>query len=354
MFEKLKTFWHQHEAWVQASLFLAGFLFDLITLTSVDDPLTLIVQFLYLLILSTLLILELIWPNESDWPAKLRKIAPAREEIFHFVLGALLSAFTIFYFKSASLASSFVFMLALTGLLLLNEFPFFKRQGFTLRLGLLTLCYLSYFLVVCSLLFKTVSGLIFFLSLTLTLGLLGLFARKIKGLSLPKTIWYGPLSVLSVFTLLYLFKLVPPVPLSVQFIGIYHQVERFEGNYLLSHERPWWRFWHRGDQHFIAQEGDSPHIFFRLFAPGGFKEQIHVHWRYRDPEQGWQTTDKIPLTISGGRQEGYRGFTFKRHYQPGRWQIRLETLSGVEIGRIPFVIELADDERTRDFKSELH
>ena len=41
----------------------------------------------------------------------------------------------------------------------------------------------------------------------------------------------------------YLLRVIPPVPLSVPFIGVYHAVERTPEGYRLSHERQRWAFW---------------------------------------------------------------------------------------------------------------
>src|SRR5690606_12433360 len=64
------------------------------------------------------------------------------------------------------------------------------------------------------------------------------------------------------FLFLYVFRLIPPVPLSVQFMGIYHDVKKDHHVYQLYHEKPWWKFWHEGDQNFSAQPGDRVHVFF--------------------------------------------------------------------------------------------
>src|SRR5262249_23749435 len=73
--------------------------------------------------------------------------------------------------------------------------------------------------------------------------------------------------VLVVFLGFYLVRLIPPVPLSLPYIGVYHAVEKAQDSYRLSHERPWWRFWQNGDQQFQAQPGDKVVVYFRVFSP---------------------------------------------------------------------------------------
>ena len=53
--------------------------------------------------------------------------------------------------------------------------------------------------------------------------------------------------------------------------------------------------------------------------------------------------DTIPIRITGGRAEGFRGYGFKSKYQPGEWKVQIETTDGREIGRIYFDLELAPE-----------
>jgi hypothetical protein len=144
--------------------------------------------------------------------------------------------------------------------------------------------------------------------------------------------------MLLVFLTFYLFRLIPPVPLSIPYIGVYHAVEKSEDTYRLSHERPWWRFWHNGDQSFRAQPGDKLVVFFRIFSPARFSDQVLMRW-YRKEGRGWALQDSIPINIVGGRERGFRGYGVKTRYQPGEWKIQVETTDEREIGRIYIDVE---------------
>jgi hypothetical protein len=144
--------------------------------------------------------------------------------------------------------------------------------------------------------------------------------------------------ILVAFLAAYLLRIVPPVPLSIPFIGIYHHVERAPEGFVLSHERPWWRFWHHGDQRFLAQPGDRVYVFFRVFSPARFSDQVLLRW-HRETAAGWALQDSIPIRIVGGREEGFRGYGFKANYEPGSWKLQVETTDGREIGRIYFELQ---------------
>jgi hypothetical protein len=142
-------------------------------------------------------------------------------------------------------------------------------------------------------------------------------------------------------------------------MGVYHGVERTDAGYKLSHERPAWRIWHKGDQWFSAQPGDKVHVYFRIFSPSRFSDQVLMGWyRYEGGAKGrgWVLQDTIPIKILGGREEGFRGYGAKSNYQPGQWKVHVETTDGREIGRIYFSVEsvpIALGLEARSFIAEL-
>ena len=158
--------------------------------------------------------------------------------------------------------------------------------------------------------------------------------------------------MLIVFLGAYLLRVIPPVPLSIPFIGVYHSVERTQDVYRLSHERPAWAFWRNGDQQFGAQPGDRVYVFFRVFSPASFADEVSMRWFHREA-RGWALQDTIPIKIVGGRAEGFRGYGFKSKYQPGAWKVQIETTDGREIGRVYFDVE-AVPASPRTFTVDLH
>ena len=267
-----------------------------------------------------------------------------RLAILSFFLGTLLNLYTLFFFKSSSLLVSFSFMLVMIALLLLNEFGPFKRLGLAFRFALLSLCGLSFCATVVPVVFSQMGIVVFLASMAIgcvpMLVLAGWIRKRAPERSpAVRNQMIVPFGlVLVVFLAAYLFRVIPPVPLSIPFIGIYHGVERTKDEYRLSHERPAWRVWHNGDQQFLAQPGDRVFVFFRVFSPTRFADEVRVHWFLRQ-ERGWSAQDSIPIKITGGRAEGFRGYGFKTNYQPGEWKVQIETTDGREIGRVYFTLE---------------
>jgi len=59
-----------------------------------------------------------------------------------------------------------------------------------------------------------------------------------------------------------------------------------------------------------------------------------VRWLYKNTKGDWVSTDAIAVNVTGGRKQGYRGYTTKANFEEGDWQIRIETSDAREIGRI--------------------
>jgi hypothetical protein len=174
------------------------------------------------------------------------------------------------------------------------------------------------------------------------LGYRSLMSRKLtlKPVILRTHVLWPFLTVQTLFILLYLARVLPPVPLSASYMGIFHNVQKIDGGgYQLTYTRSDSFFWENGDQTFFARPGDSVYCFVRIFAPRGFKDELQIRWFYDDPKLGWQASDAIALPIVGGRDEGFRGHTRKSNYQPGRWRVQVETKDNQEIGRITFRVE---------------
>lgn len=360
--DKARAFYKKYERWVPLTFFLLGFAIDIISLGRIDSLAGILQQALYLVIAGTLIGLELLHYGGAFTPppGRFEKFWKYREPVTHFLLGSLLSVYTLFYFKSSSSFASFAFVALLGVLLVVNEFVKFDETGTTVRMTLFSLCKISYFLYLVPVVLGFIGVVPFFVSIfTSAVALIPLYLmirRRITN-SAPfvrQRVLVPFLAIQAAFIVGYFTQWIPPVPLSVSYIGIYHDIKKENGKYHLAYTRPWWKFWQNGDQSFLARPGDKIHCFARIFSPTRFKDQIQVRWLYKDERHGWQRADAIPLEIVGGREEGFRGYTTKANYAPGDWRVQIETTDGREIGRIYFTIETDAGTDTRQARVDIH
>jgi DUF2914 family protein len=359
---RLKLYYQRNEHRIAIGSFVAGFLFDLLTLGRIDSWIMIGQQAAYLgLIL--LALTQMLIEQDRPAPEPEKMAAPVRwyygyrTFIVHFLFGSLLNLYTIFFFKSSSLLVSFSFLALLVLLLVANESRRFKTLGLPFKFVLLALCILSYSALVVPVFVGSIGLGVFLLSMVVGCLPLAVVASWLRRRS-PELAQRArrqvllPLGVVLLgFLTFYLFRLIPPVPLSIPYIGVYHAVERAGDDYRLSHERAWWRFWHNGDQRFLAQPGDKIVVFFRIFSPTRFSDQVTMRWYHREGD-GWSLQDSIPINIVGGREQGFRGYGVKTRYQPGGWKVQVETTDEREIGRIYFDVEPAP-EAPRSFEIDL-
>ena len=324
-------------------------MFDTIAVGRVDSWHMVAQQVVYLAIVTAVLT-QMFFVPEGPPPEELRGIRRFyyryRLAISSFFLGTLLNVYTVFFFKSSSLLVSFSFMLVMIGLLFLNEFGPLRRLGVAFKFALLGLCGLSFCATVVPVVFGQVGTGIFLVSmaagavpmLALGAGIRRWSPERYPAVRQQMLVPFG--LMLIVFLGAYLLRVIPPVPLSVPFIGVYHSVERTKDGYRLGHERPAWAFWRNGDQQFRAQPGDRIYVFFRVFSPANFADEVQMRW-FRREAQGWTPQDTVVIKIVGGRAEGFRGYGLKSKYQPGAWKVQIETTDEREIGRVYFDVETA-------------
>jgi hypothetical protein len=330
------------------AMFVAGFLFDFLTMQRIDAWLDLAIQLAYLVGLTGLLIFQHL-EEEGRWvPGRVvGRVWRYNVEALHFLYGGLLSAYVVLYFRSSTGARPALFLALLIGVMGLNEVPRIRRAGYTLRLGLYGFCVLSFLIYFFPIVLGRIDGWVFLLSLLSSAVVVWHVARWLaprespEGTTERKRLFAPAAGVLLFIAVLYFLRLIPPVPLSVQFQGIYHDIRREDGGYTLVYqEPPLLEFWRRDSRTFERRDGDRLHYFARVFAPTGFEHRVIIRWEFLDPaSQTWMTTDRVPLDVVGGRAEGFRGFAVKANFTVGRWRVTAETEDGRAIATLAFRVE---------------
>lgn len=359
---KTKTFeaYEKNETRLSLGFFLGGFIFDVLTLSDIDDGITILQQVVYLFFLGGILAYDFIRGPEAQLergPLFARKFWSYRGLIFHFFLGSLLSIYSLFFLMSASAFSSIAFVLVLLGVMVGNELKVVQNSGLDAKIALFVICLFCFFSLVFPIGLGFVGRFPFLLAVVATMLTLWLYFRwlsKYVGTILLKRRLITPGAlVVGLFTIFYFIGWIPPVPLSVKKMGIYHQVERVGDKYILHFEKPWWKFWQTADEDFQAEPGDKIHVFVGVFSPARFDDSVILHWALKDARRGWQTTDRIPMRVAGGRKGGYRGNAVKQNFSEGDWRVGVETTDGREIARTYFsVSRKAEPNPERVFRTE--
>jgi hypothetical protein len=135
---------------------------------------------------------------------------------------------------------------------------------------------------------------------------------------------------------LYFTNMIPPIPLAIKEVGIYHKVEKREAEgYVLSYEQgPWYALWKKSDSTFHLTAGDVLYCYASVFAPARFETVIRHRWEYYDEtSESWQEYHTETFSIEGGRDAGYRGYSYITNVAGSHLRCSVETLRGQVIAR---------------------
>lgn len=347
---KAKSLYENYEHFVNPGLFVFGFTFDSVFMDRIDNSFFVAQHFIYVFFVAVILFYYTL-TKSTDYTVKpkLQNLWKYSDDALHFLLGSLLSVFFWLYVTSSVFSTSFLFLLFLFLILVANELNYFKKFGLIFKFILFQIALISFITCLIPVAVGSVGPWIYyfsiFVSALLSAGLLFLLHKKQLPLYvLKKQILPTMVIVHLFFIFIYVMKWAPAVPLSVKYAGVYHKIDKQDGDYYLKYHRSWWKFWQNGAQDFVAGPNDQLIVFTSIFAPRNFKD--HVYLVFEAMPEGasdWQLQDKIKLELTGGRAMGFRGYAAKSNYFEGEWRTRVLTSDEREMGRIYFDITKQDE-----------
>lgn len=327
--------------------FILGFVVDNITLNRVDQLFDNIILATYVVLamVSLLMLYASAADKLPEWLSpKARKYSPL---LTQYAFGGLLSGMLIFYGRSGDWSQSWPFLLLILSVIYGNETIRDRSKRLIFNLGVLFIGLFSYVVLLIPVVTGQMGPWVFVGSSLISLMIMYWFVR-VLALIIPKFIALQIRSV--VFTLgilfftlnaLYFTNIIPPIPLSLKDVGIYHGVVKFEGGtYQLTYAKPpRWAFWRNSDNTFYAEAGTNVFCFASVFAPTKLETDIFHTWEYWDEtKEQWIEHNRLSYPIAGGRGGGFRGYTLVKSFTTGDWRCGVETERGQILGREEFTI----------------
>ena len=363
-FKKITSLYLRYERHISSISLLLGFIFTAVTLTRVDEFLENFWIIIHLVVAATGIILLNTLAKETgrgeiDENANDEDKTSERPDlhfwltfIVQFSFGGLFSTFLVFYFRSATLATAWPFMLLLAATFIANERlrKHYSRLSFQISVLFISIYAFAIFFV--PVLMHRIGPFIFILSGVVSLIILAAFLAVLRSFTQEKfrqsrKILYASIgSIVILMNVFYFTNLIPPIPLSLKDGGVYHSVQRLDdGSYSLSYEKhPWYDYFRWFEPyHYVA--GDSIYVFSSIFSPAQLNADIVHRWQYFDEKSHrWVTASVIDLGIFGGRENGFRTYSSKSNVFPALWRVDAETARGQTIGRIKFRVIASDSE----------
>ena len=338
--------WEKYEHHLGLGAVFMGFAFDFFMAQRPDTLANNLLLISYLFITATIIVLLNVRARKLGDTEPLLLLL-----ILQFCFGGLASNLLILYGRSGTLAGSAVFIGLLVALVFSNEYLRNKYAQLRLNIGIFYVLLLSYLVIaVPTFLTHAIGTKTFLLSVLLSLVIMvpffiALHFAVARGVREGHLLWEARLIVACVaifFSGLYFLQIIPPVPLSLKSIGVYHSVlKQGDSSYSATHEAPaWFVFWRDTAATFtVVRTGETVYCFSSVFAPAELRTPVYHRFEYKNPiTNEWSTQGRVSFDISGGRDEGYRGFSIKTNITAGDWRCDVETASGALIGRISFTV----------------
>lgn len=327
---------------------IAGFIADnLVLLRRIDVWTSHALLFGYLTIAAlSIIILNLITTGRVRTPWVL-KITPLIPVVTQFAFGGLFSAYLSLYSRSASFALSWIFVIIVASLLLGNERFVRQYMKFSFQISMFFAVLFSFLIFFLPIVFHRIGPWMFILSGLASVAAISLFLRFI-GYLMPELLRRERTRVARsiavifiIFNILFFSNAIPPLPLALKAAGVYHSVERTQDGvfHLGAESEPW--YWdyvpHTGVFH--HSPGETAYAYSAVFAPSGISTVILHEWQKYDTATGeWLTKATVRYPIIGGRDGGYRGYSFIKDVSEGKWRVNVITQYGQLIGRISFTV----------------
>ena len=349
MINRLRAFVRAHQKYLPVVFFMVGFVWDSLTLGRIDRLYDRIILCTYLTSLSVCIYLFNL-AGDGRWKDTFfEKYEDYLPLAIQFFLGGLCSAYVIYFSRSVSFSKTVIFFIILVILLLANELLKKRISNKYLQFGAYFFVNFTFFTFFIPLLLGTMNRFIFLfsggISLAITLGLViyiynaspstrdDVHLGKLVGLI------FGIHLMINSF---YFLNLIPPVPLALDEGLVAHNIEKQNDHYIVTYERePWYKFWKDNRHEYVYESGSNVYVFTSIFAPSDFQKDILHRWRWYSPyTQKWEIIDEIGFEITGGRDEGFRGYTYKNKMMEGEWRVDVITKEGLVLGMLGFEIEM--------------
>ena len=327
--DRILAFVRRHERVFMFGSSACGFAFDLVIAKRPDSLFVNILLISYLAI-SAAIIAHLHTPSRRAGEKSVKQTLIFLL-ILTFCLGGLASNLLILYGKSGTPSGDILFLGMLAAMLVGNEFVRDRYERFHVNIAtwytlLLTYCIIA----VPTFILHTIGPGEFLATGGVSVAIAAIFllvldwiVKLFRGEEGRELLMHSALiiaAILGFFNVLYFSGIIPPVPLALKDIGIYHEVLRADASYtVLEEPSPLWEFWRSTAS--VYHPGPTPYLycFSAVFAPTGLALPVmHRYEHYSVRTNTWETTTRVVF--------------------PVKWRCNVETTAGDLIGRTEFTV----------------
>ncbi len=325
-------------------VFLLGFILDLFTLPRIDHPaVPYLVAGHMMVIGGSILLNRILLAKMGGRFERLETLFPL---LTAFSFGAILSFLFIYFARSSAPGASWPFLLFLAAIMIGSEMFRKRLEGLRFYVTLFSVLTILLSTLFVPIVFGNLSTWTFVASVVLGSIISVLYAGLLYWVTPLETklIFRGTVIAVSVFIALlvtsYFSGIMPAIPLVLKEGDVYRSVVRTPGGEYLREGNP--RSWYTGllaPRVHLWTPGTPVYFYSAVFAPTTLSGTVVHDWQIQDEKGAWISLSRISFPISGGREEGYRGYSYKEGISVGKWRVVVSLSDGRVIGRVPFTIQ---------------
>jgi len=345
LIKKFEHWYHRYDRPLSSASLIGGFVFDALTLRRVDTLWENLWVVVHLIIVAVAILLLNLDEEKRSRGQSMGEGHFWLVNILQFFFGGLLSTYLVFYFRSATLSSTWPFILLLGLAFVANERLKKHYERLVFQISLFFLSIFSFAIFSVPILLHALGSGVFLLSGLVSLGVISLFLfilKKYSRESFEKEKRPLLLVITSIFVLvnvLYFTNLIPPLTLALKDGGIYHSVTRTGSGYTVTFEDMGWKSFFSLYDEYREVPGEPIYAYSAVFSPSNLDLEIVHEWQhYNEATRNWETQGTVNLDLVGGREGGFRTYSINYNLEEGRWRVNVETLGGEIIGRLRFTV----------------
>lgn len=328
-------------------IFLLGFAIDFLTLPSPDTSISWIIGIIYMLAVGLAILLREYFEVRSKFEKRDQYIGYAYAAT-SFFMGSLLSFVFVYYFRSSDSLIGLPIIIGLLVFVILNELINSRSVRLLFDTALYFLGSFFFLIFLIPIFVGTVNDKAFIVSAIVTILYFISYFYTLSYLCKVKLNKYKSeilicLGILFLVLTLFIFKILPAVPLSLKDSGVYISISKSGTSYNAIKEKKSFISNIISPKTYNISAGQDLYFYSSVHAPTSINTVISHTWEYYDSKSGkWIIYNKIPFKISGGREGGYRAYTQKSNLTPGKWRVVVRNDDERVIGRYTFTLKSTD------------
>ncbi len=338
-YKNVKAFHSKYERFLMPTFLVAGFVFDYIVFANIEISLNFIFLMVYWIVAGVAIVVTTLYDSgKIKFGAKYIRLVAFL--VIQFSFGGLLRGSLLFYWFSGALSISWPLIVVIALLMLFYDVfrEFFLKP--VVQLSLYFFITFSFFVLALPFFFNSISVWLFVVAGALSLAvffpyILLLFYFGHAGREKQRRIFTSIIIIFFIINTLYFFNIIPPIPLSIREAEAFHSLKVSGGKYIMQGELE--TFWQNliPGQTLHLQTGERVYLYTAIFAPATLNTTIVNRWQYfNETTKKWLTMSNASFDIAGGRQQGYKGYSWFLNPAPGRWRVFVQTPRGQVLGKV--------------------